>query len=413
MTLSPALSVRHLSKKYASSLRRALWQGVTDIARELVPGTRPAATLRRDEFWALDDVSFDLHRGDAVAIVGGNGAGKSTLLKVLYGLLKPDRGDVWIRGRVGGIIELGTGFHPLLTGRENALIAARLNGIAPRLTGAYMDGVLEFAELGTFIDAPLMGYSSGMRARLSYAIAAQLTADVLLLDEALAVGDIAFQRKCAAHLRSHVDRGGAMILVSHNTHQVQTLCDRAVLLERGRVAFSGTATETLHAMFEQRIARERAQDPPASPLSVGPITILQMGAEPVGDDAIRTGGRMRILLRYRAEVPVEAAWGFSIWTEDGWVCVAGESRLQRRLIPAGEGVLTCVLPSFPLVAGRYALRGGILDFDSLQLLAIFGWAGGGATLDVLPQRDLAPRAGLLSNSRMALNQLVTLDVVWE
>ena len=187
------LSVAHVSKKYAQQLRRSLWYGARDIARELVPFGSNESPLRPGEFWALDDVSFELERGSSLAVVGGNGAGKSTLLKILYGLLKPDRGEVRVRGRMEALLELGTGFNPLLSGRENVGVGAALHGFDGRQTSALLERVIDFAELGEFIDAPLQAYSTGMKTRLAYALSANLEPDVLLVDEVLAVGDVAFQ----------------------------------------------------------------------------------------------------------------------------------------------------------------------------------------------------------------------------
>ena len=413
MTGRPVLSVRDLSKKYASSLRRALWYGVKDIARELVPVPEGDRGLRPGERWALDGVSFDVERGSALAIVGANGAGKSTLLKVLYGLLKPDRGEVRLHGRVEGLIELGTGFNPLLTGRENALVAAALNGIGGSDATALLEAVIDFAELGDAIDVPVQSYSSGMKARLSYAVAASMAADILLVDEVLAVGDLAFQRKCAAHMRRYLDRGGSLLLVSHNTYQVQSLCDRGLLLDQGQVIFRGSAVETLNAMFERRFVQEGRTGRPTAASPIGPITIEELRAEPVDGDAIRTGDPVRIHMRYNAQVEAHVYWGFSIWTADQWVCVAGDYHLHGRTLPIGDGVLSCVLPAFPLVGGRYMLRGGICDAESFQPLALYGWADVAAPLDVRAPIDLPEEDALLSNALISLSQLVTIDVVWD
>jgi lipopolysaccharide transport system ATP-binding protein len=389
------LSVAHVSKKYCHSLRRSLWYGVKDIARELVARSGDGG-LRDGEFWAVDDVSFELARGESLAVVGRNGAGKSTLLKVLYGLLKPDRGEVRVRGRSEAMIELGTGIDPLLTGRQNVRVGAALRGLARRETGELLERVIDFTELGELIDAPVQSYSTGMKARLAYALAAHLQPDVLLVDEVLAVGDIAFQRKCAAHMRAYLDAGGSLLLVSHNTWHIQSLCERGILLDRGRVTFAGTAVETLNAMFEQR-----GDVPAAAGASAGPFTI-----EEVRTDGARTGEPLHITIRYRAAERVEVLWGFSIWTPDLWVCVAGEHDLNPRTIGPGAGELTCRIPRLPLVGGRYVLRAGLVDAATRQPLALYGWEGGGAALDVRSD------PGLQSNFQMTLHQLVTMDVEW-
>ncbi|HEX2094150.1 MAG TPA: ABC transporter ATP-binding protein [Longimicrobiaceae bacterium] len=397
------LSVSHLSKKFARQLRRALWYGVCDTARELL--LRPGGQdLRVGEFWALDDVSLELAPGEALAVVGGNGAGKSTLLKVLFGLLKPDRGEVRLRGRVAALIELGTGFHPLLTGRENVRLGAALHGFTQREGAELHDRVVDFADLGEFIDAPVQSYSAGMRARLGFALAAQLDPDVLLVDEVLAVGDLAFQRKCALHMRSYLDRGGSLLLVSHNTHQIQSLCERGILLDRGQAVFRGTAVDTLNRMFELRLAEGSAL-PDASPPD-GPLVVEELVAEPLRGDAIRTGEPVRITLRYRSGSATEVLWGFSIWTSDQWVCVAGEHDPAPHTLARGTGELRCTIPRLPLVGGRYSLRAAVLDYGTRQPIALVGWGGDGSVLDV------RARTGIVSNAQMANHQLVTIDVEW-
>jgi lipopolysaccharide transport system ATP-binding protein len=403
------LAVSHLSKKYAQQIRPALWYGVCDIAREILAMGNEAG-LRSGEFWALDDVSFELARGESLAIIGANGAGKSTLLKVLYGLLKPDRGEVRLQGRVQALIELGTGLHPLLTGRENVSLGAALHGLSRREGEALFERVADFADLGDFIDAPLQSYSSGMKARLAYALATQMKPDVLLVDEVLAVGDLAFQRKCATHMRSHLDDGGSLLLVSHNVYQIQSVCERGILLDRGRIAFRGTAVEALNTMFEHRLDDGRGQSTEktrSGTAGIGPVIITDLRADPIHGDAITTGESMQITMRYRASMRADVFWGFSIWTTDQWVCVAGEHDVARRTLECGEGELRCVIPHLPLVGGRFALRGGIVDFETRQPLALHGWQSDAAPLVVRSS------AAFLSNTQKALNQLVTMEVDWQ
>ena len=239
---SSVLEVDHLSKRYTRDLRRSLRYAATDIFREVTarsapPGGRP---LRPGEFAAVDEVSFTLERGDSLALIGANGAGKSTLLKLLYGLIKPDGGEVRVHGHVAALIELGTGFDPVLTGRENIAVNAAIVGLPVARLPDVTDEVIAFSELQDSIDAPVRTYSSGMVARLAFAVAAHVEPDVLLIDEVFAVGDNAFQRKCVRHLQSFLERGGSLVLVSHNTFQIQSTCRRGLLLEHGRCTFAGT-----------------------------------------------------------------------------------------------------------------------------------------------------------------------------
>jgi lipopolysaccharide transport system ATP-binding protein len=399
---SVPLSVSHVSKKFARQLRRSLWYGVCDTARELLLRTRETA-LRPGEFWAVDDVSFELARGEALAVIGGNGAGKSTLLKVLYGLLKPDRGEVRGRGQIAALIELGAGFQPQLTARENIRLVAALSGLGARDMAELHERVVEFAGLADLIDAPVQSYSTGMRARLAYSLAAQLDPAVLLVDEVLAVGDLDFQRKCAAHMRNYLERGGSLLFVSHNTHQVQSLCQRGILLDQGRQIFSGSASDALTRMFELRLGETATKAD--SPAASGPIVVRDLRAEPVRGDAIVTDAPVRLVLDYEATEDVDVYWGFTIWTWDQWICIAGEHDAHRQRLRAGTGTFTCTIPRLPLVGGRYAVRAAVLEFDSRVPLALAG------TEAPVPL-DVFSTEGAADNSRMAHHQLVRIDAEW-
>ncbi|HEX8578589.1 MAG TPA: ABC transporter ATP-binding protein [Allosphingosinicella sp.] len=397
------LSVNGLSKKFAADLRRSLGYGLRDIAREFVPAHRPAA-LRPGEFWALEDINFEVAPGDSLAVIGQNGAGKSTLLKILHGLLKPDAGEVRVRGRTQAIIELGTGFNALLTGRENVEVGAALHGLSARDTRRLLDEVVAFAELDAFIDAPVQSYSSGMKARLAYALSAHLEPDLLLVDEALAVGDFEFQRKCVSHMRSYLAKGGALLLVSHNTHQVQAVCKRGLLLEGGRVAFAGSAVDALNQMFERRAAIA-SQTRKAGNGGAG-VEIAQVIAQADDGGPPRSGAEMRLTLHYNCSAPVEATWSFGIWTADHSVCITGGESAERVLLTEGEGSLSCSVPRLPLLPGRYVVRAALLDPDSRFPIALFGWDEAGLSLEVRGE------ATALLNTQRHLDQLVTLDVNW-
>lgn len=229
-------SLSHVSKKYCMKLKRSLAFGLQDIARELL-GYSGDLTLRKDEFLAVDDVSFDLKIGESVALMGRNGSGKSTTLKLIAGLLKPDAGTVAYRGRLCPLIELGTGFNPILSGRENIYINAAVHGIPGREVKRLFDRIVDFAEIGDFIDSPLRTYSSGMTVRLGFAIATQLKPDLLIVDEVLAVGDLAFKAKCMKHLQSLKSQGTSIVLVSHQPGHSAELCDRTIVFDRGKILF--------------------------------------------------------------------------------------------------------------------------------------------------------------------------------
>lgn len=244
--------VENVSKKFCRGLKKSLWYGLRDVAHELSSFsshvTTEAPRLRPDEFLAVDDVSFELRRGECLGLIGHNGAGKTTLLKMLNGLIKPDQGRIEMRGRIGALIALGAGFNPILTGRENIYVNASVLGMAKQEIDERLDEIIDFAEIREFIDAPVQSYSSGMAVRLGFAIAVKSRPDVLLLDEVLAVGDVGFQAKCFNALSDFRQKGTAFILVSHNMHMISRYSDRVLYMNRGRIAHLGD-TDTGIEMF--------------------------------------------------------------------------------------------------------------------------------------------------------------------
>lgn len=244
--------VENVRKKFCRDLKKSLWYGVQDVFADLNPFARNGSALgkdrdfltrnhqlRPDEFWAVNEVSFEVRRGECLGLIGHNGAGKTTLLKMLNGLIKPDHGRIEMRGRVVALIALGAGFNPILSGRENIYVNGSILGLTSKAIDDRMEGIIDFAEIRDFIEAPVQSYSSGMQVRLGFAIAAHCQPDILLLDEVLAVGDISFQAKCFNTLSEFRKKGTALILVSHNIHQISRYCDQVVYLRRGRIAHFG------------------------------------------------------------------------------------------------------------------------------------------------------------------------------
>lgn len=245
------LAVNHVSKKFCRNLRRAMFYAVTDIGGELL-GIRKgqARQLRKSEFWALSDVSFTLRKGSAVGIVGANGAGKTTLLKIISGLIKPDHGSVSIKGRVAPLIALGAGFNPILSGKENIFVNMSILGLSRQQIEERIDRVIEFAEIGHAIDAPVATYSSGMAARLGFSCAIHTDPDILLIDEVLAVGDMRFRAKCYRRLADLRSKGCSFILVSHSSQSLSAVCSDGILLVKGKIKGSGEIASILKAYEE-------------------------------------------------------------------------------------------------------------------------------------------------------------------
>jgi lipopolysaccharide transport system ATP-binding protein len=231
------IKAENVSKKFAKSLKKSLYYGVLDLVHSII-GKNQDKTLREDEFWAVKNISFEVKRGECLGLIGHNGAGKSTLLKMLNGLIGPDEGTITIKGKIGALIELGAGFNPILTGRENIYNNAAVIGFTKQEIEAKFDAIIAFSELEEFIDMPVQNYSSGMKVRLGFAIAAQMEPDVLIVDEVLAVGDLGFVLKCFKQIDSILPNT-AMIFVSHSMPMVARVSKQIMLLERGKVAYQG------------------------------------------------------------------------------------------------------------------------------------------------------------------------------
>ncbi len=209
------------------------------------------------EFWALRDVSFELGQGEVLGVIGPNGAGKSTLLKILARITEPSEGDAYIHGRVGSLLEVGTGFHPELSGRDNVYLNGALLGMRRREIAAKFDDVVDFAGIGRFIDMPVKRYSSGMYVRLAFAVAAHLEPEILLIDEVLSVGDHAFQQRCIGRMGEIAHSGRTILYVSHSLASVAALCTQACLLEHGKVVYHGPVDEALNRYHESFGSQER------------------------------------------------------------------------------------------------------------------------------------------------------------
>lgn len=238
------IKVENVSKKFCRSLKRSMLYGMEDISRDLLHLPNTSDKLRKDEFWAVDDVSFEVKRGECLGIIGRNGAGKSTLLKMLNGIILPDKGKISIKGKVGALIEVGAGFHPMLTGRENVYVNGAILGMSKREIDKKFDEIVAFAELEEFIDMPVKHYSSGMYVRLGFGIAAQMTPDILIVDEVLAVGDANFRAKCLNQIRQFINNN-CIILVSHNMHDINRVANKAILLQKGVIKPLNTVSDCI------------------------------------------------------------------------------------------------------------------------------------------------------------------------
>jgi lipopolysaccharide transport system ATP-binding protein len=241
------IQVENVSKKFCKDLKTSMRYGIEDIGRNMIGMRSHCGQLRKEEFWAVDDVSFEVQRGETLGLIGPNGAGKTTLLKMLNGIFWPDKGKITVKGRMGVLIEVGAGFHPMLTGRENIYLNAAILGMSKQETEEKFDSIVEFADIGNFIDTAVKHYSSGMFVRLGFAVAVHCEPDILLVDEILAVGDEGFQHKCFNKIGELKEKGTTVILVSHNMHLISTFADRVILINDGTAHQFASVGDAIHA----------------------------------------------------------------------------------------------------------------------------------------------------------------------
>jgi ABC-type polysaccharide/polyol phosphate transport system ATPase subunit len=409
------LEVQGVSKKYCRDFRRSLQYAARDVVSSFLPrGPRPE--LRTGEFWAVRDVSLTLRRGDSLGVVGRNGAGKSTLLKILTGQRMPTTGRVVSRGRVVALTELGLGFDPVLSGRENAYINASVFGVSRRQLEPMIRTIVEFAGLEEFIDSAVQTYSSGMKARLAFAVATHLEPDILIVDEVLAVGDFAFRLKCIRHIHGFLRRGGSLVLVSHEPHMVQTVCNRCLVLEHGSTIFEGDPVEgvDLYMRLERSGRLPGSRPAPGAireePTPERPVAIDSLTVSPLAGTGIVTGADVMVTLTCRSLIEAEAAWGFSICTPDVVTAITSCTRgLEGRRVTLRPGVnrLQCRIPRLAFRPGTYAIRGALLDGATLAPVAMLGFKD-------LPEYFTVKPCGVdrLANVQTILKDLVEIDVEW-
>jgi ABC-type polysaccharide/polyol phosphate transport system ATPase subunit len=325
---------------------------------------------------ALKDVSLRVEPGEAVGLVGRNGSGKTTLLKLVSGIIKPTAGRVAVGGRVGSLLELGAGFHPDFTGRENVFLNGSIHGLSRQQVREAMDEIVAFAELAEFIDLPVRTYSSGMAMRLGFAVAAHIQADVLLLDEVFAVGDEAFQRKCFGKIFEFSRSGGTIVFVSHDATAVERLCDRAVLLRKGEVAFDGPVDDAI-AQYHRQLAEEENPEEMAAGLREWGTGEARIVAGKLldgdGDERIQflAGEPLAVRLHVVSEAAVRPPVVTLELRDDDSNVLASDAQATSELgweDRAGEHVIGFEVPRLPLADGRFHLRFALRDAESGRLL---------------------------------------------
>ena len=365
--VKPIIEVTKLSKLYRLGTFGA--QSMLDDVSRLVNRFRGKEAKippeeKRNSMWALKDVTFDVSPGEIVGIIGGNGAGKSTLLKILSRITEPTEGEAVLRGKVSSLIEVGTGFHPYLSGKENVFLNAAILGMPRSVTRAKLADILAFAEIGEFADTPVKRYSSGMRVRLAFAVAAYLEPDILIVDEVLAVGDEQFQKKCLGKMSDVAKHGRTILFVSHDLAAVQHLCDRVIVLRKGQIIADGKPGEAIQNYLDT--LREESLDPSDQGpdegkaligsvlISQGPGTVenLLMVGKPahIKFDVSELGSGGHVVLEFH---------------HDSGALVSRFSSRSTPLARNGGVAVSCIIDELLLSPGRYRLAAGLFSHDVL------------------------------------------------
>ena len=437
--------VEGVSKKFCLSLKKSLWYGLQDMGRELtgrrrggVDGRRQTVDgrletrdgrletaaeslqstvrspqsnslgLRPKEFWAVNNVSFELKRGECLGLIGRNGAGKTTLLKMLNGLIKPDAGRIEMRGRVGALIALGAGFNPILTGRENIYVNASVLGLSKKETDAKLDEIIDFAEIGDFIDTPVQNYSSGMAVRLGFAIASTLEPDILLADEILAVGDAGFRAKCYRKFSALLDKGVSVIFVSHEIANIQVVCNKCLWLKSGQVADYGEVmpvTSAYTIWLDQNAPKDiSAVRGPEGPNRLSGAKILDVYAvDEAGQrtESVETGNDLRIRIEYEVISPIDSlSISVSLRTkEEALYNAYSTHRDGVGVNPViGKSHVDLVLPELGLGAGEFWVSIGLGDSKGF---GFYDWNWTATHIQIMTKTPLIGRFMLPHHWEMA------------
>jgi lipopolysaccharide transport system ATP-binding protein len=415
--MKPIIEVDGLSKRYRIGANRATYVTLREVLAEAIsaPLRRLGGAARSSEqtIWALKDVSFDVHPGEIVGIIGRNGAGKSTLLKVLSRITEPTQGRVKLYGRLGSLLEVGTGFHPELTGRENIYLNSAILGMGRRETERKFDEIVAFAEVERFLDTPVKRYSSGMYTRLAFAVAAHLEPEILLVDEVLAVGDAAFQQKCIGKMGEVAREGRTVLFVSHNMGAVIQLCTRAIVLAGGTSVMDGDVRSAVSAYLNETRTTHSVTtfpDDPESDVKILSVSVVAPGGEVIGTQPHTDP--FDLLIKYRV----------ANWKVGSYLCVDVFNEADTRLLWSSDvssvGEMSVVrppglyearvrIPGMVLSPGRYcftaaivAPRRGLIDVadravgikvtDGGSLLSNFGIRPHAATMIPLAWETTRP-----------------------
>jgi lipopolysaccharide transport system ATP-binding protein len=364
--MRPVIKAQNVSKKFTVGARGAVYSTLRDTVADTLktirnfrnrPKTREARTV-----WAVKDVNFDIEAGQVVGIVGRNGAGKSTLLKIISRITEPTTGRIDLYARTGSLLEVGTGFHPELTGRENVYLNGAILGMRKVDIARKFDEIVAFSEIEKFIDTPVKFYSSGMYVRLAFSVAAHLEPEILIVDEVLSVGDMAFQQKCLQRLRQMREEMRAIILVSHNMIAIRAICSRVMLLSKGQLTADGEPDDVV-PLYEKLIHEAARESDEIDEVAQG-MGQIQIKSVKILDEAgvdrrsFEIGEKLSVVVEYDAIERVDGVVIYSaIRRPDDFICVATSTKLEGITLPPleGPGLVTIEIPELLVIPGHYVL----------------------------------------------------------
>lgn len=376
----PLIEVKNISKKFTLDLKRGLYYGLVDTL-SIMCGFRPySEKLRHQEFWALQDINFSVAEGESVGLVGCNGSGKSTLLRLISGIYPPSKGIIKIRGEIGSLIAVGAGFHPHMTGRENVYLKGSLLGMSMKDLRQRFDDIIDFAEVGDFVDSPVATYSSGMSLRLAFSVAIHCDIDILLADEILAVGDESFRKKCIEKMWEIKRKGVSLIMVSHLAQQIRENCDTVVLIHKGVQKFYGDVDEGL-SLYDELQKNNGAFVPPeglhpASGQSFADFHVEHMCMVPAyidGKCVIDAGGTFSLSFYYfshksYSKLNIKLCFRVPSIVQDNYVEITGEKMGQYLSVDKGNGEITIIVEHLPFNGLEVLLYPEIWDAENNECL---------------------------------------------
>ena len=373
MDKETVISVENVLKKYCKSLKKSMYYGAMDIGRNMIGLSSRSERLRKDEFWALNDISFEVKKSETLGIIGPNGSGKTTLLKLLNGIFWPDKGKITVKGRVGALIELGAGFHPLLTGRENVYINAAILGMTKKEVDVKFDEIIEFADIGDFIDTPVKFYSSGMFVRLGFAVAVYCEPNILLVDEVLAVGDRNFQIKCFRKMHELKKNGNiSIILVTHNEYAMRQWAQKCIVLNNGKILFYGEGEDAIsfymNNLVKQKVTIDNIE---GSILDKGIIKkVIFRDSEGNKINTLKTGEKIVIDFDYETEKKIKSPiFGINLSNSNGLFTGFWNSYENVKLPDiVGKGRVRVVVDPFDLPVDIYNCAVVVCEEEESNLL---------------------------------------------